>query len=72
MAINSNIKQKRGEVSVGSPALLYRKITTSRARIPRDRIMWTEGQKKNLREEAGGNNEQFSNTEIQRWDVVSQ
>jgi len=72
MAINSNIKQKRGEVSVGSPALLYRKITTSSARRPRDRIMRTEGQKKNLREEADGNNEQFSNTEIQRGDVVSQ
>jgi hypothetical protein len=38
----------------------------SRARRPRDRIMRTEGQKKNLREEANGNNEQFSNTKIQR------
>jgi hypothetical protein len=38
----------------------------SRARRPRDRIMRTEEQEKNLREEADENNEQFSNTDIQR------
>jgi len=27
--------------------------------------MWTEGQRKNLKEEGDENNEQFSNTEIQ-------
>ena len=37
----------------------------------RNIIMWTEGQRKNLREEGDENNEQFSNTEIQRGDVVS-
>jgi hypothetical protein len=33
--------------------------------------MWTEG-RENLWEEGDENNEQFSNTEIQRGDVVSQ
>ena len=47
-------------------SILYGKITVSRARRPRARIMWTEGQEKNLRKEADENNEQFSNTEIQR------
>jgi len=28
--------------------------------------MWTGGQRKNLKEEGDENNEQFSNTEIQR------
>jgi hypothetical protein len=32
--------------------------------------MWTEG-RENLREEGDENNEQFSNNEIQRGDVVS-
>jgi hypothetical protein len=34
--------------------------------------MRTEGQRKNLREEGDENIEQFSKTEIQRGDVVSQ
>jgi len=42
MVINSNIKQKRGGGKCHSPALLYGKITTCRARRPRDIIMWTK------------------------------
>jgi hypothetical protein len=38
----------------------------SRARRPRDRIMWTEGQEKNLSKETDEKNEQFNNTDIQR------
>jgi len=33
--------------------------------------MWTEEQRKNLREEGDENNEQFSNTEIPRGGIVS-
>jgi hypothetical protein len=33
--------------------------------------MWTERQGKKLRKEGDENNEKFSNTEIQRGDVVS-
>jgi len=34
--------------------------------------MWTEREGKKLREEGDENKEKFSNTEIQRGDVVSQ
>jgi hypothetical protein len=41
------------------------------ARRPLTIIIWTEGQRKNPREEGDENSEQFSNTEFQREDVVS-
>jgi hypothetical protein len=72
MVINSNIKQKRGGGKCHTPALLHGKITTCRARRPRDIIMWNgEPGWGELKEEGDDNNEQFSNTEIQRVDLVS-
>jgi len=50
---------------------VHAKNTTYRAGRPKNIIIRNEGQKKNLREEEDENNEQFSNTEIQRGDVVS-
>jgi len=41
MAINSNIKQKEEGHKCHSPALFHDKITTCRARRPRDIITWT-------------------------------
>jgi len=66
MVINRNIKQKRGGSKCHSTVLLHGKITMCRAARPRNIIMWTEGQRKKLREEGDENKEQFSNNEIQR------
>jgi hypothetical protein len=72
MVINSNIKQKRGGGKCHSPALFHGKITTCRARRPRDIIMWTgELWGGGLKEKGDENNEQLSNIEIQREDLVS-
>jgi len=70
MVINNNIKQKRVGVKCCSPMLLQGKITICWAGKPRNIIMWTEGWE-NLREEGDEHHEQFSNTDIQRGDVVS-
>jgi len=34
-------------------------------------MMWTKGQRKSVRCKVAENNEQFSNTVIQRWVVIS-
>jgi len=62
--INSQIKQKRGGCKCCSPVLLHGKITRCRAGQPRNIIMWIKD-RENLRK-GNENNEQFSNTEIQR------
>jgi len=47
-------------------------MTMCRVRRPLNIIIWTEGQRKNLREEGDENSEQFNNTEFLREDLVSQ
>jgi hypothetical protein len=69
MVIISKIIQKRGGCKCHSPELLHGKITMCWAGRPRNIIIRTEGQGK-LREEGDEYNEQISNAEIQRGDIV--